>query len=238
MTAIQNSKLCEIYSKVQVYHDGHAKAKQFFNSSTARSYDSVVRITTFGRDAAWKRHVLAGVRNKKRVLDLACGTGILSKMVGLDRTVGLDLTFEYLQVANSKMRLACVQATAEAIPYRDGMFDAVVSSYLAKYVDLKALVDECWRVLEEEGVVIFHDFTRPESQVVHGLWRLYFKILRTTGMVLARQWRNVFSELDKVICQSNWISLLEDELEHRGFTNIESAYYTFGTAGMVVAKKP
>jgi demethylmenaquinone methyltransferase/2-methoxy-6-polyprenyl-1,4-benzoquinol methylase len=62
-------------------HGGHASAKKFFTSDTAPSYDLVVRLTTFGRDAAWKRRILDIISGKAGdALDLACGTGILSSM--------------------------------------------------------------------------------------------------------------------------------------------------------------
>lgn len=226
-----------------VYHKGHASARKFFNSYTAPSYDFVVRVTTFGRDAAWKRQILAAEKTGagKNVLDLACGTGILAAMAGQEgrgKVVGLDLTLEYLQTARRKMPLACVQATAEVIPYRDGAFDAVISSYLAKYVDLQALAGECWRVLAPGGVAVFHDFTCPENLAMYGLWRLYFAILRAAGASFARSWRDVFCDLDRVICESHWTDGLVQALKERGFAGIEYRRYTLGTAGIVVARKP
>ncbi|MER3448093.1 MAG: methylase, partial [Candidatus Dadabacteria bacterium] len=74
-----------------------------FNSATAANYNSVVSVTTFGRDAAWKREILRIVAAKSSgpVLDLACGTGILSQMLqkaGRSPAAGLDLTFDYLRI--------------------------------------------------------------------------------------------------------------------------------------------
>jgi demethylmenaquinone methyltransferase/2-methoxy-6-polyprenyl-1,4-benzoquinol methylase len=226
---------------VLVQHKGHAIARKFFNSYTAPSYDLVVRTTTFGRDKAWKRHILSEISTSKKILDLACGTGILSSMAGAedrDRSVvGLDLTFEYLQMARKKIPLASVQATAEAIPYKNGAFDAVVSSYLAKYVDLQALAGECWRVLAPGGIAVFHDFTCPENSAMYGLWELYFTVLRAAG-VFALSWKSVFCDLDRVICESRWTDALVQALEGRGFEGIRCRRYTLGTAGIVVAKKP
>jgi demethylmenaquinone methyltransferase/2-methoxy-6-polyprenyl-1,4-benzoquinol methylase len=239
---------------VLVHHRGHAVAKKFFNAKTAPSYDSIVRLTTFGRDAAWKNHILVQIKNKKKILDLACGTGILSELVRnaqkRDAVVGLDLTFEYLQVARQKKKknenhvllepkaALLVQATAEAVPHADKVFDAIISSYLAKYVDLKTLVNECWRVLDDGGVAVFHDFTCPQSPAMWMLWRFYFLILGTAGRVFAPSWKEVFCDLDSVICDSKWMDALPVALKERGFVDIVSSYYTFGTAGMVVAKKP
>ncbi|HVX02863.1 MAG TPA: class I SAM-dependent methyltransferase [Nitrososphaera sp.] len=227
-----------------VQHKGHVSARKFFNSCTAPSYDFVVRMTTFGRDAAWKSQILAEIKeesNKKRsILDLACGTGILAGMAEQEsggRVFGLDVTIDYLQIARRKMPLACVQATAEIIPYRDATFDAVISSYLAKYVDLEALAGECWRVLAPGGVAVFHDFTCPEHPAMRGLWRLYFAILRVAGALFAHSWKDVFCGLDRVICESGWTDGLVRALKGRGFTGVKCKSYTLGTAGIVVARK-
>lgn len=233
------SKKCEIYSIVLVRHKGHSNARKFFNSETARSYDSVVRATTFGRDTAWKSQILPKIRSSKMVLDLASGTGILTSMIEKEhkgRAVGLDFTFEYLQESRRKMSFASVQATAEAIPYKDEAFDAVVSSYLAKYVDVNMLTSECWRVLMHGGIVVFHDFTCPQNLIMRCLWRTYFATLRIAG-IFVRPWRAVFQDLDKVICESRWVDTLSKALQERGFEAIEYRSYTLGTAGILVARK-
>lgn len=223
-----------------IRHEGHSNARKFFNSETAPSYDSVVRTTTFGRDAAWKTRILLEIKSSRRVLDLACGTGILTSMIERDRkgrAVGLDFTFEYLQESRRKICFASVQATAEAIPYKDEAFDAVVSSYLAKYVDAKMLTSECWRVLMPGGIAVFHDFTCPENLAMHALWRTYFEVLRVIG-IFVRPWRAVFQDLDRIICESHWVDSLCEALQEQGFEGIEYTRYTLGTAGIVVARKP
>ncbi|HXV45449.1 MAG TPA: methyltransferase domain-containing protein, partial [Nitrososphaera sp.] len=122
-------------------HEGHASARKFFTPANAGSYDSVARLATFGRDAAWKCEIIKAVGSKNSVLELACGTGVLSSMLAAagKSVVGIDLSFEYLY--RSKRRLQAAQGTAEVLPYRDGSFDAVASSYLAKYVDARSVVD-------------------------------------------------------------------------------------------------
>ena len=50
----------------------------FFNN-TSNSYDNIVHWTTFGKDSLWKNKILEQLSDQKTVLDLACGTGILTK---------------------------------------------------------------------------------------------------------------------------------------------------------------
>src|SRR5262249_1181532 len=71
----------------------------------------------------------------QRVLDVACGTGVMSReaagcvgargsVVGLDRNPGM------LAVANRRNPgITWQEGTAEALPYRDAFFDAVVSQF-------------------------------------------------------------------------------------------------------------
>lgn len=220
-------------------HSGHASAKRFFNSETAPSYDRVVDLTTFGRDVEWKEQILATISAKRGdALDLACGTGILSSMLKADgwNVSGLDLSPEYLQAARKKIGPACTEGTAEVLPYKDATFDAVVSSYLAKYADVGMVAGECWRVLRPGGIAVFHDFTCPHG-AMRTLWRTYFAVLRAAGAFVP-SWRQVFGDLDRVICESRWQEQAVHALQERGFADVQSKSYTLGTAAIVWGHRP
>jgi demethylmenaquinone methyltransferase / 2-methoxy-6-polyprenyl-1,4-benzoquinol methylase len=220
-------------------HEGHANARRFFTQANARSYDSIVRFTTFGQDFAWKQEILQAIGRCNSVLELACGTGILSSMlVQTGKSVtGLDLTLEYLIASKRRVQLPVAQGTAEVLPYRNESFDAIVSSYLAKYVDMQRVADECWRVLRPGGVVVFQDFTYPTSGAMRRLWNTYFYILRMAGR-LVTSWKAVFEQLDDVIRESDWVRQTENALSNRGFQNVSCRYHTAGTAAIVSAEKP
>ncbi len=220
-------------------HEGHASAKRFFNADTAPSYDLVARLATFGRDAAWKEQILGIISGMSGdVLDLACGTGILSSMLqGAGWTVsGLDLSPEYLQVARKKAGQSCTEGTAEVLPYRDAAFDAVVSSYLAKYADVGMVAGECRRVLRPGGIAVFHDFTCPQG-AMRSLWQAYFSMLRGAG-TLVPSWKHVFGDLDRVICESRWQGKVVQALKDQGFVGVQSRRYTLGTAAIVWGCRP
>lgn len=219
-------------------HEGHASAGKFFTAINASSYDSVARLATFGRDSAWKREIIKAVGGRSFVLELASGTGVLSSMLlGAGKSViGIDLTFEYLRASKYKPRGEIAQGTAEILPYRSGSFDAVASSYLAKYVNVKNVVDECWRVLSPGGVIVFHDFAYPIG-IMRGLWNAHFAVLRIAGR-LVTPWRAVFEQLDGVIKNSDWTGETTGALQRRGFRNVDCKYYTAGTAAIVSAEKP
>ena len=100
----------------------------------------------------------AGVGRGARVLDVGCGTGALTlavaERVGPGGTaVGLDLNPGMLAVARTKpARIEWVEAPAEALPFPDRSFDAVVSQFaLMFFADRVAALREMWRVLRPDG---------------------------------------------------------------------------------------
>ena len=232
-------------------HDGYQFAKKFFSTENASSYDDIVRFTTFGQDYFWKSQIV-NIVNKQycSLLDLACGTGILSSMLkkkeekegceGKRSVFGLDLTFAYLQIAKKKkgLNFTLTNGTAELLPYKNESFDYVISSYLAKYVNIERVVEECWRILIHGGTTVFHDFTYPATKsIMVSFWNAYFIILRLSTHII-KAWAPVFQQLDSIIRRSNWVEDTMKALKIKGFEDISCKYYTMSTASIISAKKP
>jgi demethylmenaquinone methyltransferase/2-methoxy-6-polyprenyl-1,4-benzoquinol methylase len=221
---------------------GSLLAKSFFSSENASTYDTLVKLATFGRDSIWKQNLARPLKKDHRcILDLATGTGILSSYISHEQgrvVVGSDLIFDYLLLAKERHSYRLLtNSVAEFLPFKDKIFDAVLSSYLAKYVDVQQVVQEHWRILKDGGLVAFHDFTLPRARVVNQLWYLYFLFLRLGGRFV-KSWKNVFCELDKVIVKSDWVENLIAELKRTGFKSINCKYYTCGTSAVILGIKP
>ncbi len=220
--------------------EGYLYAKNFFNENNASSYNNLVKFSTFGQDYYWKRKILSKIPTKGLILDLACGTGILSSLLKeKGHTVfGIDLTYEYLKILKiNKSKSFCINGVAEFLPFKNNYFDCIVGSYLPKYSNLTSLVNECFRVLKNRGIVILHDFTFPIRLIFRSLWRMYFKILKLSGTFL-KNWNKVFNELDLLIMKSRWYDTLPKILISKGFTEITSESFTFETSAIISAKKP
>ena len=243
-------------------HDGHKNARRFFGSRNASSYDSVVRLATLGKDFIWKKQITNIIQqdSKKRdnlygtiVLDLACGTGILSSMLldigySIKNIIGLDLTLDYLEIAKNKIKCKNIIAdnnipflltnrTAEVLPFKNKCFDLITSSYMAKYIDVQRVIDECWRVMKHNGIIVIHDFTYPQKNLFQSFWNLYFVILQFAGNFI-KSWEPVFRELCQVIKTSKWVEQTLFALDKKGFENIKCNYYTYDTAAIISANKP
>lgn len=221
-------------------HSGLHSARGFFTEQNAKTYDHIVRYATLGQDRHWKKILLKKIHGDI-VLDLASGTGILSEMIksGTDalEVLGLDLSLDYVKISKNKRKIRTVfNANAEMLPFRNKSCDCIVSSYLAKYVDIDRLVTEISRVLTPTGVVVFHDFSYPKGKIVRILWKFHFKLLCIAGLLM-KSWRHVFFELDKTIEYSSWSEELLRSLRNHGFVDISSTNFTFGTSIMIAAKK-
>ena len=74
-----------------------------FFDQTGTTYDRVVSYGTLGKDRYWKREILRQISNGVSFLDLACGTGILTRKIAEKfpnaKIVGVDITKSYLDVA-------------------------------------------------------------------------------------------------------------------------------------------
>ena len=103
----------------------------------------------------------AGVRSGQRVLDVACGTGVVSvtaARLGASVT-GLDLTPELLERARENARIAGVkvdwhEGDVENLPFGDAAFDVVLSQYghiFAPRPDVA--IGEMLRVLKPGGTI-------------------------------------------------------------------------------------
>jgi ubiquinone/menaquinone biosynthesis C-methylase UbiE len=141
-------------------------------------YDFCEPILLLGQQAEYDRHLLAllDLKGSDRVLDLGCGTGVLTRMIGdrLDGTaggesVGIDAAAKMIGVARKKRATPTCRfevMAAEALGFDDGIFDGVVSSLFFHHVPLdlkqKALA-EAFRVLKPDGRLVIADMHIPTT---------------------------------------------------------------------------
>jgi SAM-dependent methyltransferase len=120
--------------------------------------------TGLGRWRSW----LAGGVSPGRVLDLGCGTGRNLPLFGSGvRAIGVDPCCESLERARRRapgVPLVC--ARAEALPFRDDVFDSVVSGLVFCSVsDVPLGLDEVRRVLKPEGALRMLEHVRTKGRV-------------------------------------------------------------------------
>lgn len=149
----------------------------------AKYYDGVVdwgflRSGAFYRRWVQQRH---GLKPGMRVLDVACGTGLVAveaaKILGDAQAVTcLDPSEGMLAVAKTKLPATTfVQGRAEAMPFADNSFDFLTMGYALRHVtSLEAAFREYHRVLRPGGKVLILEVTKPSGAVGNFFFRIYF----------------------------------------------------------------
>lgn len=131
------------------------------STAAAEVYDACYLPAIF---AEWAPRVAAAaaIEPGQRVLDVACGTGVLtqeasSRSGDSGRVIGIDNNAGMLAVARRKAPATeWIEAPAESLPFPDASFDSVVCQFgLMYFEDHARALGEMWRVLRENGRLAF-----------------------------------------------------------------------------------
>jgi SAM-dependent methyltransferase len=113
---------------------------------------------TAGADAEYEEQIIplavAHAAGCARVLDVGCGEGQLTRAMP-NTGVGIDPVWEQLSVARARGGVYA-RAAAGALPFEDGVFDAVLACLVFEHIDdAGGAIDEVGRVLRPGGRFLF-----------------------------------------------------------------------------------
>jgi demethylmenaquinone methyltransferase / 2-methoxy-6-polyprenyl-1,4-benzoquinol methylase len=204
--------------------------REMFDRIAGR-YELLNTVMTAGLNRLWNREVVraTALRSGGRALDLACGTGSLTrdlaKRVGSEGYVlGVDFSREMLRVAkarpatNVEYRLG--DATKlEGVP--SGAFDAATIAYGARNIpDLDALFSEMARTLRPGGVAVCLEIARPEGRVFSAFYALWFDrvVPRLGARISGDAW--AYSYLPESVKEFVAPDELSDIMERNGLQDV------------------
>lgn len=167
----------------------------------AGKYDLMNDLMSMGVHRIWKRIAiqLSNVRHGDKVLDLAGGTGDMTKLyrerVGDSGQVVLsDINAAMLNQGRSRLLdegvvggVRFVQIDAEKIPFPDNTFDCVCIAFGLRNVTHKeAALASMYRVLKPGGRLIVLEFSHPPEGPFKKVYDAYsFKLLPALGKMIA-----------------------------------------------------
>jgi demethylmenaquinone methyltransferase/2-methoxy-6-polyprenyl-1,4-benzoquinol methylase len=166
--------------------------------SVANRYDLMNDFMSAGLHRLWKRYAVetSGVRAGNRVLDIAGGSGDLSRLfarkVGKDGLVMLtDINASMLGIGRDRLiddglAVPALQCDAERLPFTSNYFDCVIVAFgLRNMTHKDTALKEMYRVLKPGGRLLVLEF----SQIWKPLQPVYdaysFKLLPLMGKLLA-----------------------------------------------------
>jgi ubiquinone/menaquinone biosynthesis C-methylase UbiE len=159
-----------------------------FEGSIPENYDRYLGPALF---EPFAKNIVARLKGERarNVLEIACGTGILTRRLRNSlppaaRLVATDLNPGMLAFARAKFstteNLDWQEADAGALPFPDNSFDAVVCQFGLMFVpDKAAAMRECYRVLGPGGVFLFNVWDsierNPIGQTAHKTIASFFE---------------------------------------------------------------
>ncbi|SIP99632.1 bifunctional demethylmenaquinone methyltransferase/2-methoxy-6-polyprenyl-1,4-benzoquinol methylase UbiE [Aquipseudomonas alcaligenes] len=175
------------------------KVAEVFHSVAAK-YDLMNDVLSGGLHRLWKRFTieLSGVRPGNRVLDIAGGTGDLtrkfSSLVGPTGEVVLaDINDSMLKVGRDRLldkgvagNVQFVQADAEALPFPDNHFDVVTIAFGLRNVTRKEnALRSMLRVLKPGGRLLVLEFSKPGNPLLAKAYDTYsFSFMPLAGKLI------------------------------------------------------
>jgi len=161
--------------RLLTHHHNHGDAGGLIRR--ARLYETVSNLAFLGRRRrVYDRLVAAsGARTGDRVLDVGCGTGYLTRRAARavrpgGHVTGVDPSPPVIRYATRKSPADCTFdiAGAEALPYPDATFDAVISSLAIHHIAVDqrpSAFAEMYRVLRPGGRLFLADFAPPRNRL-------------------------------------------------------------------------
>lgn len=152
--------------------DGRGKLKGQHFSVTydrlASGYDAAIRPCERLFLAALRERTIAALPQTGRVLEVGAGTGLnFSYLESETRGVASELSSQMIRLAGVKPRprsLQLVQASIEALPFRDSYFDAALSTLLfCSVASPQKSFAELRRVVRANGTVTMLEHVRPSG---------------------------------------------------------------------------
>ncbi|WP_333619400.1 demethylmenaquinone methyltransferase [Dietzia sp.] len=211
-----------------------------FDGVAAR-YDITNTVLTGGLDAAWRARTRSELspRPGEMILDLAAGTSVST--VGLAKSgaycVAGDFSLGMLK-NGAKRDVPKVAADAMALPFGDGVFDAVTISFgLRNVADTAAGLREMARVTRPGGRLVVCEFSQP----VFGPFRTVYieYIMRALPAVARRVSSNpeAYVYLAESIREWPAQSELADLIDESGWRNCRVVNLTGGMVALHIAEK-
>ena len=228
------------------------KVAEVFHSVAAK-YDLMNDLMSAGVHRLWKRFTieLSGVRPGNRVLDIAGGTGDLTKqfsrLVGSNGEVVLaDINASMLKVGRDRLldlgvtgNVIFVQADAEKLPFPDNHFDVVTIAFGLRNVTHKEdALRSMLRVLKPGGRLLVLEFSKPSNALLSKAYDTYsFSLLPMMGKLITNDAES-YRYLAESIRMHPDQETLKDMMASAGFERVSYHNMTGGIVALHRGIKP
>ena len=210
-------------------------------------YDLMNDIMSMGAHRQWKKDLINWMSpsSKKKLIDMACGTGDMGKLF-LENTnyegkvLFVDPNSKMLKKGIEKLKkhknISWKKGSAEKIPAPSNYFDYYCISFgLRNTKNINKSLKEAYRVLKPGGRFLCLEFSKVQNMRFDALYKNYKKIIPYIGKIVVGQnepYSYLIKSIDNFINQEELIVLMKKnhffKCEYRnlsgGVTSIHSGW--------------
>jgi len=213
--------------------------------SVSDNYDLMNDMMSFGIHRLWKRFAInmTGLQPGQQVLDLAGGTGDLTRLMSPRVEPGghiilSDINAAMLAVGRDRLldngihgNVTFAQANAEQLPFPDNSFDLVTMAFgLRNVTDKQRALCAIYGTLKPGGQLLVLEFSRPVTALKPAYDFYSFNILPRLGRLIAKD-EDSYRYLAESIRMHPDQQTLKGMLEQAGFEHCD----VHNLAGGIVA---
>ena len=234
-------------------HHKNAHARKLFDG-IAGSYERPAELLSFLQYGHWRKTLVSGLKlaPTSLALDVCTGTGLVAiEMASRSgcRVVGLDLSEQMVDRARGAVQrsgldgpVSLTRGRAEDLPFADASFDAVVFTFLLRYVEHpEPTIRELARVLRPGGRMASLEFYVPPRPVLYPLWLLHTHVLLPlAARFISHEWREVGSFLGPSISafyRDHTLADLQAMWQRAGIGRVQTKVLSLGGAVVMSGQK-
>ena len=207
----------------QVLQQKKGLVKGVFNK-VFKKYDIMNDLMSLGIHRIWKKNLIQMMNpsNKKRLVDVACGTGDIAKL--------------YLEATNNNSKILCVDpninmikeckknlkkyknikwkvCSAERLNVPDNSFDFYTISFgLRNAKDINKSLKEAHRVLKKGGRFMCLEFSKIENLNLDLMYKNYSKLIPKIGEIIVGEkepYKYLVKSIESFINQEELLDLMK-----------------------------
>ena len=195
--------------------------------SSPKRYDTGIKLLTWGRISKYHEHMASLVKSGQKVLDLGCGTGLLSIKLARAgaQVMGIDINPQMLDIAKQRIKLEDLEGKVnfqlrnvlDIDELEPNSFDAITASLLFSELsenERRYLLKIAKKVLKPEGLLIIGDETVPKNpfkRIINAMLRFplviitYVATQATTKPVKRLDQMIITEGYELIECKENWL---------------------------------
>ncbi len=223
--------------------------KEMFDS-ISNEYDLINNLITFRSHKKWKKEIVEISKkiNPKKILDLATGTAdIAIELSSIEncRIIGADISSKMLKIGQNKIenlnlnqKIKLVKADAQNLKYNDFSFDIVTIGYgVRNFINLKSSLDEIYRVLRNDGLLIILETSVPLNPIVRFFYNIHTKFyVKIIGKIFSNN-SNAYDYLESSAKVFPHGEDFKKILLNSNFKDVKTQIKFFGASTIYIAKK-